>query len=560
MKPQEWITMGSQKWDLRSKPTSPTWCWKKSWGKAALALCGGHRCLTKQERCRQALQKGDGFSWFSAPIWEGLPKTFFTLWNPRKLWSCSHERCLFLGLLRCRSRHGKMPTELIGLHQQDKRGRRMCYNFNMQKRCDLAPAGQMCPKGLHQCMLRSSGVHSAHQCSATVTWQPTTRQGRSQPPFPITLPIPAVKPQLAPGTKRSFDSSFSFAEKFRQRVHGVNIADLVFIEVFSGTVGLTASVRRMGCQHSAGIDAHVTKQVRAPVIWIDLANAHGQQLLWRILEQPKLFGIHLGPPCGTSSRARDIRRRFGSDPKPLRSVEFPDGLPNLSARDKARVHTANPLYKLSGEILSYATANGILCSLENPLRSHMWNTTYLTQALQSVGAQLHEMLFHHCMFGSQRKKRTKLLVNHSCYNHLNRACDGSHAHEPWGQTSNGRATAQEVAWMGPVPQVGFAWARCTRPPRRDVAAHWHEHQSPSLRPLMREYSHIIRVQGPLWNISRGSSLRAYCMMLIVTFFSFWRHCRDVVCLPHLLHLDHSKDEAARGEGDGRRLHLDMGAL
>ena len=43
-------------------------------------------------------------------------------------------------------------------------------------------------------------------------------------------------------------------------------------------------------------------------------------------------------------------------------------------------------------------------------------------------------------------------------------------------------------------------------------------------------------------------------------FSFGRHCRDVVCLSHLPHLDHSKDEAARGEGDGRRPHLDMGAL
>ena len=42
--------------------------------------------------------------------------------------------------------------------------------------------------------------------------------------------------------------------------------------------------------------------------------------------------------------------------------------------------------------------------------------------------------------------------------------------------------------------------------------------------------------------------------------SFWRHCRDVVCLSHLLYLDHSKDEAAGGQGDGRGLWLGMGAL
>ena len=62
---------------------------------------------------------------------------------------------------------GKMPTELIGLHQQDKSGRRMCYNFNMQKGCDLVTTGQSCPKGMHSCM-KCFGSHSAFQCNATV--------------------------------------------------------------------------------------------------------------------------------------------------------------------------------------------------------------------------------------------------------------------------------------------------------------------------------------------------------------------------------------------------------
>lgn len=53
---------------------------------------------------------------------------------------------------------------------------------------------------------------------------------------------------------------------FTDRVRDYKIADLVFFEVFSGTAGLTAAVRRMGCQHGVGIDAHVTKQVKAPMI------------------------------------------------------------------------------------------------------------------------------------------------------------------------------------------------------------------------------------------------------------------------------------------------------
>ena len=49
-----------------------------------------------------------------------------------------------------------------------------------------------------------------------------------------------------------------------------SISNLLFIEVFSGTAGLTAEVRRLGCQHSTGVDAHVTKQVKAPVLRLDL--------------------------------------------------------------------------------------------------------------------------------------------------------------------------------------------------------------------------------------------------------------------------------------------------
>lgn len=170
--------------------------------------------------------------------------------------------------------------------------------------------------------------------------------------------------------------------------------------------------------------------MKAPVLRIDLATSHGQELLWRILKEPRVFAIHLGPPCGTSSRAREIKLRSGFSPKPLRSVRFPDGLNNLSSRDRVRVDTANILYDLGGAIMAYATQNGILCTLENPARSHMWNTSFLTKHLQSMKSSLHEVFFHHCAYGSKRRKRTKLLVNHQCFNGLQRGCDGTHQHLP----------------------------------------------------------------------------------------------------------------------------------
>eukprot|EP00435_Cladocopium_sp_Y103_P066237 s1265_g28.t1 len=352
---------------------------------------------------------------------------------------------------------GKMPTELIGLHQQTKSGKRMCYNYNLARKAE----------------------------------------------------------QLDRGVKRSFGDISSFAQKLSDRVNGILLSDLIFIEIFSGTAGLTAEVRRMGCQHSTGIDAHVTKQVKAPVIRIDLSLESGQTLLWRILSQPRVFGIHLGPPCGTSSRAREIKRHFGRSPPPLRSVAHPDGRPNLSPRDQARVDTANLPYKLSGEILAYATAQGILCTLENPARSHMWNTSFLQDQIAPIQAQLYNILFHHCAFGSKRRKRTKLLANHLCFQHLCRECDGAHEHLPCGYTPQGWATALEVEYP-----IGLCreWANCLR---EVLLAHGAldlpqslQAEDPSslqlqakaslglqprgkrLRPLMREFAYILKVYGP----------------------------------------------------------------
>ena len=294
-----------------------------------------------------------------------------------------------------------------------------------------------------------------------------------------------------------------------------SISNLLFVEVFSGTAGLTAEVRRLGCQHSTGVDAHVTKQVKAPVLRLDLSDESGQALLWRILQQPRVFAVHLGPPCGTSSRAREIKRRFGPNPVPLRSDQFPDGLNGLSGRNQARVTTANILYQLSGEIMAYCTMHGIICSLENPARSHMWNTSFLCRPLEPVRHMLAEVLFHHCMFGAKRRKSTKLVVNHNCFQHLSRSCDGSHEHDRWGRTPQGWATALEVEYPHGLCRE---WAACLRQAllahgasdvpvdmQLDTDASLHHRaqavlgkhvRGKRLKPLMREYDHILHVVGP----------------------------------------------------------------
>eukprot|EP00435_Cladocopium_sp_Y103_P044001 s1511_g12.t1 len=339
--------------------------------------------------------------------------------------------------------------------------------------------------------------------------------GSHSQPAPLKAPDPVEKPQLDRGVKRSFDDGSDFDLKFSSRVKDVSIKDLIFIEIFSGTAGLTAEVRRLGCQHSTGVDAHVTKQVKSPVIRIDLATAAGQQLMWRILQQPRVFAVHLGPPCGTSSRARDIKRRLGFSPPPLRSVACPDGLPHLAAKDRARVQTANILYRFTAEVMAYCTLHGILCSIENPARSFMWQTSHLQEPIQHLVNQLLEVLFHHCAFGATRKKRTKLLVNHSCFLHLNRECSNDHQHDGWGYTSKGWATALEVEYPHGLCKE---WALCYRHAllqhsaidvpvdlQSDTNANLHLKARASLgshvrgerlRPLMREYDYVVIIEGP----------------------------------------------------------------
>lgn len=237
-------------------------------------------------------------------------------------------------------------------------------------------------------------------------------------------------------------SQSTFEAKFVQRVKGHQLSSLLFIEVFSGTAGLCAEVRRHGLLSSVGVDAHVAKRTKAPVLRIHLGEKHGEELLWRILRQGNIAGIHLGPPCGTSSRAREIRRSRGPDPKPLRTDAQPDGVKHLRGRDRQRVDMANCLYDLTARVFRYATDNGTPTTVENPSRSLFWKTQWIAPLLRLPEA--HVVLFHHCMYGSSRRKQTMLLANFESITSLNRECDNAHHHESWGRVRNRWATSLEI--------------------------------------------------------------------------------------------------------------------
>ena len=79
--------------------------------------------------------------------------------------------------------------------------------------------------------------------------------------------------------------------------------------------------------------------------------------------------------CSTKSRAREIPRKLADGrpaPRPLRSEEFPEALPNLAGADLTRVQTDNKAcHWVLSQIQAHAERGGA-SARENPWRSLHW--------------------------------------------------------------------------------------------------------------------------------------------------------------------------------------------
>ena len=119
-----------------------------------------------------------------------------------------------------------------------------------------------------------------------------------------------------------------------------------------GTAGVCAQFKKRGGR-ALGIDHHLKRtRLKAAAVKLDLTQPWVQNLIEREVELGRVHAIHLGPPCGTASRARNIpvkrklRSKGAPNPKPLRSSKFPLGFPWLKGVNKAKVAAANCLYEL----------------------------------------------------------------------------------------------------------------------------------------------------------------------------------------------------------------------
>ena len=204
-------------------------------------------------------------------------------------------------------------------------------------------------------------------------------------------------------------------------------------------------MRALGLVDSVGIDSVLPNRLNGP-------NPSHLEHVESLIRNKACVYVHFAPPCGTASRARLIQNSEQNLPPPLRNDQYPNGLPWLTMDQQIRVDKANNLYSITCRLIRLCEDHHILWSCENPGRSFMWQTTPFQQLFSTMQCLSTKM--HHCMFGSSRRKLTRLIHNIPSFHHLHQLCDNQHEHEPWGQKSDGSwATAEETAYPWPLARA-----------------------------------------------------------------------------------------------------------
>ena len=79
------------------------------------------------------------------------------------------------------------------------------------------------------------------------------------------------------------------------------------LELCAGHAGYTAALYDHGFE-AIGIDwQHNQHDSVIPVMTVDLSTKAGQDLIMRIIDGGRVKYVHMGPPCGTASKAKERR-------------------------------------------------------------------------------------------------------------------------------------------------------------------------------------------------------------------------------------------------------------
>ncbi|CAE7226760.1 unnamed protein product [Symbiodinium sp. CCMP2592] len=192
---------------------------------------------------------------------------------------------------------------------------------------------------------------------------------------------------------------------------------------------------------------------------------------------------------------------------------------------------------MCAEVWHFCWSHGVFCSIAHPSRSIMWLTASLRSCQSSpfLSTSLHQ-----CMFGSYRRKATRLLHTVPFLQKLGVTCDGAHAHEPWRSPACNRAKDAGLPPMlcksfaqalvdqllacgarGPACSLANASLSLSLGARVTTAA---QPSGRKIPPLVPEFSRTVKVSGPADQLPCTSKTKL---------LSAWTVPKTVFCTPFL---------------------------
>ena len=295
--------------------------------------------------------------------------------------------------------------------------------------------------------------YAASQSDSRSSWESRPRQNGYRNGYRAT--VSTEVPKLASGDSQTRASVDALVSKACQELK--SLSGLICIELCAGSAKLSSALYRVGFQAVAVDHAANKHQQRVHCIQIVLAAAGAFALVSSMLEEPNVLYVHVAPPCGTASAARNrpvaaaLRAKGIPNPPPLRSKACPEGLPNLSPQNQQRAEQASSIYQLCSRVIGLCLERGIVVSVENPARSLFWDMPCIAKYLSHPG--LSSVFFHHCMWGGERDKETLWLGTKDVFESLRLQCDNSHPHKPWTATMVDNVPVFDTAAESEYPDV-----------------------------------------------------------------------------------------------------------
>ena len=188
--------------------------------------------------------------------------------------------------------------------------------------------------------------------------------------------------------------------------------DPCVLEIFAGSGRLTLACRKLGIVAFA-IDSCLSNTD-------DLLDPAVESQLISMILSGCVRLVWLGMPCTTFSIAR---KDDGVGPGPLRSDQYPMGLPDLCPRDQKKVSNGNALLFVTVRLVMICIYTRTAFVVENPHSSRCW-LTFLMQQLQSL-SMCKFLHLDFCGFGEAWKKPTGLLHAFLDLSSLAITCKGS---------------------------------------------------------------------------------------------------------------------------------------